>query len=105
MIPRTPIARKRTKPRRTSALLLHSEAYESFREAIWTRDNHRCVWCNRWVPLDSDDPFKKMDLMHWPRTRPHGGDVMENAVCSCHRCHMAAHNGKTMIRYDARKDG
>lgn len=84
--------RRRTRPRRTSVPLLTGEAFAAFRESIWQRDGHRCVWCGTWVPLECDDPFRKMDLMHLkPRTRY--GDTRENCVTSCHRCHMKDHAG------------
>jgi hypothetical protein len=85
--------RRRTHPRRTSVVLLKGEALAEFRQFIWQRDGHRCVWCGKWVPLECDDPFKKMDLAHYPRPRHVGGDVPENAVCACHECHMKDHSG------------
>ena len=95
--PRTRRAERTARPKDSrkpgSVVLLSGEAYEAFREAIWQRDGHRCVWCGKWVPLEADSPFVKMDLMHHPRSRPKGGDVPENAVCSCHECHMKSHNG------------
>ena len=86
------IVSKRKKPRRTSVGLLTGEAFAAFREAIWTRDKHRCVWCGKWVPLEADNPFVKMDLMHL-KPRKKYGDVPENCVTSCHECHMKDHNG------------
>ena len=85
------IRSRRTKPRRTSVVILHGEEFAKFRQDIWERDHHCCVWCNRWVPLEADDDFKKMDLMHL-RKRKRYGDIASNCVTSCHECHQNSHN-------------
>lgn len=106
---RRPIPKKRFKPRikrdrcpkvgekPQAVIRLTGDDLESLRELVWQRDGHRCVWCGKWVPLESDNPFMKMDLMHWPRPRPIAGDTPEATVTACHSCHMAAHNGKQMV--------
>jgi 5-methylcytosine-specific restriction endonuclease McrA len=54
----------------------------AFREAVFLRDNHRCVVCGR----PAVDPHHVSD-----RTlMPHGGYVVENGVSLCGPCHELA---------------
>jgi 5-methylcytosine-specific restriction endonuclease McrA len=64
--------------------------------AVWTRAQHRCEYCGRWVekPRETDDPFKAGHV-HERIARSQGGDPTnpDDCVLSCHPCHFNGPSG------------
>lgn len=102
---RRPIPKKRFKPRikrdrcpkvgekPQAVIRLTGDDLESLRELVWQRDGHHCVKCGKWVALNADDSFKKMDLAHIKSRGAGGSDTADNTYCSCHCCHIGkSHN-------------
>lgn len=69
------------KSRRTKAC----EITRKVKEAVWERDNHRCIFCGRWVPVSNA-------CCH-VIPRSHGGLGVEwNIVTGCAECHFRLDN-------------
>ena len=69
------------KSKRTKAC----EIPHKVKETVWERDNHRCVFCGRWVPVSNA-------CCH-AIPRSHGGlGVDRNIVTGCAECHFRLDN-------------
>ena len=64
------------KSRRTKAL----EISKDVKQKVWIRDNERCIFCGKWVPMHfANSHFIK---------RSHGGlGIPQNIMTNCLECH------------------
>lgn len=64
------------KSRRTKALEISKET----KKKVWERDNHRCIFCGKAVPIElANSHFVK---------RSHGGlGIPQNIMTNCFECH------------------
>lgn len=89
MIERTPIRRKRNKPRPGR---LKGDALEALRLACWGRDKGECQKCGRFTfpsePRESDVSYH----MSHKRGKRMWGDSLDQIEVLCGRCHRAFHN-------------
>jgi 5-methylcytosine-specific restriction endonuclease McrA len=53
---------------------------QSFRNAVFSRDSHKCVFCDKTEELDAHH-ITDRNLM------PNGGYVKENGITVCQECH------------------
>lgn len=56
-------------------------------QAVYERDQHKCVNCGRWVE-DGHKPHHVCYKSHG------GGDTLDNLVLLCPECHYQIHHGK-----------
>lgn len=65
---------------------------QSTKQIVWERDNHKCVFCGKEVPITCANS-------HIVK-RSHGGlGIPENVVCACPECHHEYDNGKYSLNY------
>lgn len=64
---------------------LKGEALRKLNEAVYERDQHRCVNCQRWV--EEGNKFH-----HVVFKSQGGGDTIDNAVLLCYDCHQKVHS-------------
>lgn len=70
---------------------LKGAALSALNNAIYERDQHRCVNCTRWV----EDGHKFHHVIY----KSHGGDDSEeNGVLLCDECHYQVHHGKDSLK-------
>ncbi len=82
MIRRSPIRRKRSKPRRGKQIIrLHGAEMTALRDACMERDGGRCVVCGS---------RNKLAMAHIHAKR-NGGDTLDNVRMLCHFHHTAEH--------------
>ena len=64
------------KSKRTKALEITKET----KQKVWERDNHRCIFCGKYVPVElANSHFIK---------RSHGGlGIQQNIMTNCLECH------------------
>ena len=55
----------------------------NFREGVFQRDNHKCVFCGETQDLDAHHIIDRNDM-------PNGGYVKENGITLCKKHHMLA---------------
>ena len=64
---------------------------DAFRDAVFTRDGHRCVFCKR---APEDTPEGKLDAHHiierklWSAEHERGGYFLDNGATVCEDCHL-----------------
>ena len=69
------------------------EISQKTKEIVWNRDNQRCIYCHRWVPMScANAHFKK---------RSQGGlGIEENVVTLCPECHYQEDFGQDTKLYE-----
>lgn len=63
---------------------------QKFRNDVFQRDGHKCVFCNKTEKLDAHHITDRNEM-------PNGGYVLENGITLCPEHHLLAeeyHNGK-----------
>ena len=69
---------------------LRGEALRGLVDAVYERDQHKCVVCGRWV----EDGHKPHHVVY----KSHGGsDTLDNLVLLCDACHHEVHCGKKQL--------
>lgn len=69
---------------------LRGEALRSLVDAVYERDQHKCVVCGRWVE-EGHKPHHVIYKSHG------GGDELGNLVLLCDACHHEIHCGKNTV--------
>lgn len=63
------------------------------KEIVWNRDNHRCIVCNRYVPMTYANA-------HFIKRSQGGLGIEENIVTLCPECHFEEDLGKDTKLYE-----
>ena len=78
------------------AVILKGKAYTDFKRDIWeNRAKKRCEVCGRCIPLTIDGVFNVFACAHLAhiKRRRVGGDVPENVLIKCYKCHINDEHG------------
>lgn len=66
---------------------------EEVKKIVWERDNHRCIFCYRYVPLECA-------CCHFIPRSLGGLGIPENIYTGCQDCHREQDNGMNTKEYD-----
>ena len=66
---------------------------EKVKKIVWERDNHRCIFCHRYVPLECA-------CCHFIPRSLGGLGIPENVYTGCSDCHREQDNGLNTKEYD-----
>jgi 5-methylcytosine-specific restriction endonuclease McrA len=69
------------------------EIPQKVKEAVYERDDHRCIYCNKIVP-------KRCACCHFIPRSAGGLGIEENIFTACEDCHREQDNGKDSKEYD-----
>lgn len=99
-IRRTPVPRKRNRPRPGR---LRGNAMKALRLECWLRDGGDCVVCKRPVSLSGKHIlWPPMHMAHVKSRGAGGMDVIDNVKTKCPTCHLVLeHNPKCVPRKSA----
>lgn len=73
---------------------LTGKAYTELKAMVYARDNGRCQYCDRWVPLNGSSEYDTAHLAHIKSRGSGGSDTPENTRILCFTCHRKEHNGR-----------
>jgi len=63
------------------------------KETVWKRDNHRCIFCHKFVPIECS-------CCHFIPRSAGGLGIPENIYTGCPDCHIEQDNGLNTKLYD-----
>jgi len=64
---------------------LDPKAYAGLRDQVQRRDAWRCQRCGS---------LQGVEVHHLEHRSQGGGDLQQNLICLCHRCHKSAHSAR-----------
>ena len=70
-----------------------TEISKKVKEVVWERDNHRCIFCGRYVPVECA-------CCHFIPRSNLGLGIEENIFTACENCHREQDNGLNTKLYD-----
>ena len=69
------------------------EVSKKVKEIVWERDNHRCIYCKRYVPVECANA-------HFIKRSQGGLGIPENIVTFCPECHYEEDFGQDTQLYE-----
>jgi 5-methylcytosine-specific restriction endonuclease McrA len=66
---------------------------KSVKEIVWERDNHKCIFCHVFVPVDCA-------CCHFIPRSQGGLGIPENIFTACNKCHSEQDNGLNTIELE-----
>lgn len=70
-----------------------TEIPKKIKEIVWKRDNHRCIFCHKYVPIECS-------CCHFIPRSAGGLGIPENIYTGCSECHREQDNGLNTKLYD-----
>lgn len=64
----------------------HTDISKKVKEAVWNRDNHKCIFCGKFVSID-------YACCHYVGRAQGGLGIPENTFTACEDCHREQDNG------------
>lgn len=83
-----PKTNKKTKKRKS-----YTDIPKSVKEIVWERDDHRCIFCHKYVPVECA-------CCHFIPRGLGGLGIPENIYTGCSDCHREQDNGMNTKLYD-----
>ena len=67
----------------------------SVKEIVWERDNHKCILCHKYVPIECA-------CCHFIPRSQGGLGIPENIFTACNNCHTEQDNGLNTLELEAK---
>ena len=77
-------------PNKKKARTIATSIPKSVKEKVWERDNHKCIFCHKNVPVECA-------CCHEIRRSQGGMGIEENIFTACNECHMAHDEGTNQL--------
>ena len=82
-------------PNKKKARTIATSIPKSVKEIVWERDNHKCILCHKYVPLECA-------CCHFIPRSQGGLGIPENIFTACNNCHSEQDNGLNTLELEAK---
>lgn len=84
-------------PTKKKARTIATSISKSVKEKVWERDNHKCIFCHKNVPVECA-------CCHYVRRSQGGMGIEENIFTACNDCHKEHDEGVNQLKMQEKSE-